>query len=214
MVRNANAHAWCEIFDDASGSWIRFDPTPGQQQLADANTDPSAAGAAAAQRDRGWRAWRESLRIFWYRRIVDFDLDTQEQLLTSTRNFFREARDLTVEWADDKALALRNWLRRPWDLRRWAGIGSAAVVLVGLIWVWRRHGLRWWFRLNRPRRRNEFDPVRREASRWLGRGARRANFKWPEPVRADLLRLRFGPPGSWPDPVTVFRAARQALRQT
>src|SRR5581483_10497640 len=28
MVRNSNAHAWCEIYDRAEGAWLRADPTP------------------------------------------------------------------------------------------------------------------------------------------------------------------------------------------
>ena len=32
MVRNSNAHAWTEVFDEESSSWIRFDPTPGNWQ--------------------------------------------------------------------------------------------------------------------------------------------------------------------------------------
>ncbi|WP_221030445.1 transglutaminaseTgpA domain-containing protein [Actomonas aquatica] len=216
-VRNANAHAWCEIFDDASGKWLRFDPTPGHEALtAAAEQDPETAAAlAASRRDRDWRAWMESLRVFWYRRIVDFDLDTQEQILSSTKRFFTEARDLTVKWADARAEAVRDWLRRPWDVRRWGLIGGTVFGLAALVWLWRQHGQRWWYRLNRAsvrRGRRRVDPVRQQASRWLNKARRRADFAWPEPVLADLQRLRYGAPDSWPDPVRVFRAARQALR--
>ncbi len=215
MVRNANAHAWCEIFDDPSGSWIRVDPTPGNAALAEAANDPTAAAALAqSRRDRGWRAWLESLRVFWYRRIVDFDLDTQEQLLSTTKSVFRELRKRSVEWADARALAVREWLRQPWGLHRWGGIGGGLIALAALVWWWRRHGLRWWYRVNRPRQRARFDPVRRQASSWLHRGSKRTGFTWPGPVEADLLRLRFGAPDSWPDPVSVFRAAKSAWRQT
>src|SRR5690606_3088574 len=69
-VRNANAHAWAEIFDDASGSWIRIDPTPGNQALATTDIDPATGAARARTRDSSWTARIESLRVFWYRRIV------------------------------------------------------------------------------------------------------------------------------------------------
>ncbi len=213
MVRNANAHAWCEIFDDASGSWIRFDPTPGNQQVANATNDPAAGAVVAGQRDRGWRAWLESLRVFWYRRIVDFDLDTQTRLLDSTTSFFRSARDLTREWADAKAEAVRDWLRQPWNAHRWTPFAGVALLLGSAIWWWRQHGLRWWYGRNRSGKRREVHPVRRQASRWLSRGERRRDFDWPDPVRNDLLRLRYGAIESWPDPVSVFRSARQALRR-
>ena len=171
------------------------------------------AGQIAA-RDNSWRARVESLRVFWYRRIVNFDLETQEQMLSSTKRFMETARDLMVDWADSRAEALRDWLRRPWGLERWGRMGGILIALGALVWLWKRHGLRWWYRLRRTtRKRTDFDPVRREASRWLVRGARKRDFAWPEDIKAALLSLRFGDPDSWPDPVNVFSAARRALRR-
>jgi hypothetical protein len=72
MVRNSDAHAWCEVYDDTARAWQRVDPTPGAA---------SAVGAAAALSEplarrvsaRSWSARFDSLRILWYRHIVNFD---------------------------------------------------------------------------------------------------------------------------------------------
>lgn len=50
------------------------------------------------------------------------------------------------------------------------------------------------------------------SSRWLRREAKRDAFRWPEDVRSDLLRLRFGNADSWQDPDAVFRAAKASWR--
>lgn len=212
MVRNSHAHAWAEIFDPVSSSWLRFDPTPGHEQLVAQATSPTGE-ALTARRDSSWNARLESLRVFWYRRIVNFDLDTQEALVSSTKEFFQSQSRRIVGWTDSRIADLREWLTRPWDLGRLAAI--AGILLgVGLIRIlWRQFGQRWWLQARRhSNRRTDQDPVRREASRWLQRGRRRETFAWPPDLEASLLRLRFGPDTSWPDPTEIFRAARTALK--
>ncbi|MCF3650310.1 transglutaminaseTgpA domain-containing protein [Synoicihabitans lomoniglobus] len=211
-VRNANAHAWCEIFDDASGSWIRVDPTPGNQGLATTGIDPTTGAALARDRDNSWKARLESLRVFWYRRIVNFDLDSQEAILSSTTKFFRESREMLVEWADEKANAVRTWVQRPWNLDRFLQLAGALIGVGLLVWVWRQYGRAWWLRLRRSTARVDQDPVRREAGRWLQRATKRTGFVWPPETELALLRLRFGNSDTWPEPVKVFRSAKTALR--
>jgi protein-glutamine gamma-glutamyltransferase len=213
MVRNSNAHAWAEVFDDTSNAWIRFDPTPGNQALADLSDQADSAAALAAARDQSWNARLESLRVFWYRRIVNFDLQTQEQLVSSTKAFFQEKSQAIIAWTDARIAEVRGWVMRPWDLSR---IGQIMALLGGgalLIWGWRRMGSQWWFALRRStNRKSHHDPVRKEASRWLQRGAKRAEFSWPPELQSELLRLRFGDSDKWPDPLHIFRAARTALK--
>lgn len=213
MVRNSNAHAWAEIFDTASSSWIRFDPTPGNQALANQLNDPASAGANARERDGSWTARMDSLRVFWYRRIVNFDIETQAQLVSSTKAFFQATSKALVKWTDDRLAAVKDWFKQPWDATRFlivAGVSGASALLW---WLWRKLGRGWWLALRRKTTgRAAQDPIRREASRWLQRAAKREMFQWSGEVRDGLLRLRFGNAETWPDPAHVFAAARRIWR--
>lgn len=211
-VRNSNAHAWCEIFDDASSSWIRVDPTPGNQALAEQTDDALTGVQLASIRDNSWQARLESLRVFWYRRIVNFDINTQEQMISTTKDFFRRTSQRAIKWADTRAKAFREWVQQPWDITRFRNFAIAAAILGTLIGAWRKHGRKWWFSLRRSRGKVNHDPIRREAGRWLQRGQKRPDFNWPEDVKLALLRLRFGAPESWTEPLDTFRAAKVALR--
>ncbi|MEJ6602919.1 MAG: hypothetical protein QNL51_10125 [Opitutaceae bacterium] len=94
-------------------------------------------------------------------------------------------------------------------------IGATTTSVVFLFWGWQKFGRRWWLALRRStNRRSDHDPIRREASRWLRREAKRPTFKWPTEMQAELLRLRFGSSETWPDPDSVFRAAKSAWRST
>ena len=213
-VRNANAHAWCEIFDDATSSWIRVDPTPGNQALADGTNNLLAESALDRLRDNSWQARLESLRVFWYRRIVNFDINTQEQMISSTKEFFRQASQRAIKWADARASAFRAWAQKPWNLARFGDIITGFIGIAALIWLWRKHGTKWWFKLRRSTGQANHDPVRREAGRWLQKGQKRAGFSWPSDLQLALLRLRFGSPQSWSDPLTVLRSAKLAFKKS
>jgi protein-glutamine gamma-glutamyltransferase len=94
----------------------------------------------------------------------------------------------------------------------WLGgaLGAAAAVA----WWW-RHGRSWWWRIVGTRRHGRTDPVRREAGRWLARLRARPEAGWSaeaEAVHAALLRLRYGPRDTWPEPQAMFRRARRTLR--
>jgi len=95
-------------------------------------------------------------------------------------------------------------------------------LLAGAWWLWRMLGLIRWIRLARRHGRRRNDPVRREAGQWLVRFARvegAAPVSSPPrtaarvSVVADLQRLRYGAPPTWPEPGPVFRQARRALRE-
>jgi len=211
-VRNSNAHAWCEIFDDASASWLRVDPTPGNQALADSTADASTASAFAGSRDNSWQARVDSLRVFWYRRIVNFDINTQERMISTTKDFFRHTSKAAIKWADTRAKAFREWAQQPWNGSRFRDIVLGAIGITALIWWGRKNGRKWWRTLRRSTGHADHHPIRREAGRWLKRGGKKPNFDWPVAIEANLLRLRFGDPNSWPDPLVIFRAAKMALR--
>ena len=202
MIRNSDAHAWCEIYDE-HGRWLRVDPTPGGGSFGDA-----AGGRAATAVDRSWTARLDALRMLWYRRVVDFDQGAQVEMADSLRV---SARDLALRWIrrlDQWGREVLGWLQRPWGATRIASSGVLAVVAVVLAWVLVRWRYLWWRRWQRTDRGG--DPVRREAGRWLRRFERAGCPASPDAPLADLQRLRYGRPSkataAWP----VFLAAKRA----
>lgn len=238
-VRNSDAHAWCEMWN-GTDAWMRVDPTPGSTAVGAA--DELKGAAALAQRlDRSWSARFDSLRVFWYRRIVNFDqrsqLDTLRAVKAATQQSGQRLR-LRLEHA---ITAAKTWLASPWNVRRIAnvvGVGAAVAIL-----GWGVHAVmqswRWGY-FRRRGGRNE-DPVRLEAGRWLRRIADRgssvalraeedtlrilrrsasdgghvADWRTEEEteVKAELQRLRYGARATWPEPEKVFRKARRVWRE-
>jgi len=216
-VRNSDAHAWAEMWDEERGAWWRVDPLALGPTGAVTGTAGGASGEAAiaAQWDRSWTARLDSLRVFWYRRIVNFDARSQVETLQAVKTS-TETTGLRVREALEHALAaLKAWLAGPWNFRRAAallvGFGVAAVLLWAVVTVWR---LGFNFRWGQPARK--IDPVRREAGRWLERLREAGNNEQLDAdsaaVRADLERLRFGAALTWGEPQAVFRRARAAVR--
>jgi transglutaminase-like putative cysteine protease len=206
-VRNSDAHAWCEVWD-GSGAWLRVDPTPGAVAAGSAD-EASGEAAIAEHTDRSWRARLDSLRVFWYRRIVSFDqrnqIDTLRALKTATEETgarLRAALDRRIE-------RVKQWLQSPWNVTRIMTVltTAAALALAGWAgrWLWRS-----WRRRPGGRGTGRPDPVRAEAGRWLRRLQTR---RGKTAVVAELERLRYGARPTWPEPEAVFRRARQAWRE-
>ncbi len=201
-VRNSDAHAWTELWDETRGAWLREDP------LASAGAaDPSKEkgdAALASLMDRSWSARLSSLRVFWYRRIVNFDQQTQAETLMAVKS----TADNSGRWirvaAAEAARRIKAWVKGPWDGARWAGLAAVALGIGTAAWVFTTG--RW--RLVSVGRRRGFDPVRREAGRWLAR------LDGPETLVADLQRLRYGPVPTWPRPAEVFSTARRAASRS
>ena len=207
-LRNSDAHAWCEVFDPATASWRRVDPTPGAVAAGAEQTGPAAAGQAARV-DRSWSARLDSLRVFWYRRVVNFDQRTQEETLKAVKTATQEAGRRLREALERGVARLKAWLASPWDLARAGRWLAGLTALGGVAWLgWRFRPAMW--RLFHGRQARRDDPVRRKAGRWL----RRLRGLEADPaVVADLQRLRYGAPAGWPEPVAVWRKARRAARR-
>ncbi len=69
-VRNADAHSWVEVWFPDVG-WVTFDPTPGG----------AAAAAAETSFFDPFRKAYDSLRFKWMKYIIEYDLETQVDLL-------------------------------------------------------------------------------------------------------------------------------------
>lgn len=220
-VRNSDAHAWTEIWDENLGSWLRADATPGAA-ITPSQADSRRAGAMALEQDSGWSARLDGLRIFWYRRIVNFDQDSQLELMRGTKESLRTLLQSARKVVEDSLRSLVEWLRSPWDISRYAGVLTTALALSGGLLLWRRSGRAWWLAWrSRRAASHRRDPVRIEASRWLARleraertaiAADEAARKGAEAARARLLRLRFGAREGWAAPDAVFREAKHAAR--
>ncbi|MBI4551887.1 MAG: DUF3488 domain-containing protein [Candidatus Latescibacteria bacterium] len=220
MVRNKNAHAWCEVFD-GYGFWFRVDPTPG---LDPAATDGTAG--ALSMIDRTWRAYLDSLRILWYRRIVNFNQEQQRELAG-------QLREASVGMVDTLRAGLRSLLAsaRAWIASLWSGsvwlLALRLLVLMGALWVVVRWLPRWIARLVRETGRRfgvewSSDPIRQKAGRLLVRFRTTSPSRIPtgpmppeewDTVYRDLLTLRFGSRAQWPDPDGVFHQARGLLKR-
>ncbi len=204
MVKNSNAHAWAEIYD-GKAAWLRADPTPGGGTLTTQNN----VGGLQQEQDSSWSARVDSLRVLWYRRIVNFDSRQQVQMIEQVKTFTTDSGSALKLRLEAFGKSLKEWLARPWDagrIVRSLGLGAGAA---GLGWLlWRLAG-RGWQRWQFWRRPAEYDPVRRTAGKWLGRLRPRMD---QGAVIAELQRLRYGRRETWPEPRAVFRRAKQARK--
>lgn len=220
-VRNSDAHAWAEIWDDEQRSWLRADATPGAQITPSAVAN-EAHGARYLQVDSGWGSRIDGLRIFWYRRIVNFDQSSQLELLRGTKEQLHKTMLSAREWLELRIRKVIEWVRSPWNFPRVAGNLAWVLGMVAAALAWRRYGKAWWLGWRSSRAASHrADPVRREAGRWLrrleqleparGGAAPEAEATLGE-ARARLLRLRFGAREGWMEPAGVFDLARRAAR--
>lgn len=211
-IRNADAHAWAEIFDERTGAWLRADPLA---PVVSAQTEVQGEAAMVSRLDRSWSARLDSLRVFWYRRIVSFDQRSQAETLKAVREATQNSGKRLRASLEDFNAALKAWLTAPWDGRRVIKLLATLTLVVGIALWWRRQGRAWWRDARRLGRRGGMDPVRREAGRWLARLAQGGAATGPEHaiVARDLQRIRFGARATWPKPEETFRRARRALRE-
>ncbi len=214
MVRNSDAHAWAEVYDGKTG-WVRADPTPG----AVATAAQTAAQAARQEQDSSWSARVDSMRVLWYRRIVNFDSRAQVQMLDSVKTFTTDSGAALRARFDEFSKRLKLWLLRPWDAARFGRTAGLALGAAGLAWGLGRLGQWGWLRWRFWRRPQSFDPVRLAAGRQLARLRELHRGQTTEDgeqviagVREDLRRLRYGRRETWPEPHGVFKRARQARR--
>lgn len=214
MVRNRHAHAWAEIFDPSRG-WLHVEPTPGSGPDPNIHGGETGAGGAMANVDRTWTAYMDSLRVLWYRRVVNFDREQQRELVTGFRGVALDVR----QWVEGSLRAafdvLRAWFGGPWDLQHiLALIRNVAIGVV--LWVMFRVIVRWLF--NNVRVLRGTARVRLKAGRLLHKlGAKGVvhNVAKGEggAVGQALLHIRYGPAETWPPVEPVFRHGRRLARR-
>jgi len=166
----------------------------------------------------GWAASMDRLRLFWYRRIVNFDQSDQRVLTASLKETAQEAGKDLKAWVQGWSDGVRAWFARPWTGGRiaWFAGGCAAIGI--LWWSWRRKGRGWWLSWRSVRGRG-LDPVRGEAGYWLRRLPVSANAREESDgdslmtVRRELERVRYGPRESWPATAPLWRSARRLSRR-
>jgi len=228
MVKNSDAHAWAEVFD-GTGVWLRVDPTPGA--VAAGETENATAGARQEQ-DSSWSARFDSLRVLWYRRVVNFDSRQQVQMMEDVRSFTSDTGAALRAKLEAVTQKLKAWLAAPWSTARAGKLLALAAAIATLVWTLLRIVRRGWLQWQTWRRPGQFDPVRIEAGRWLARLRQSASDRWQvaplrrgyegqasdkvnnDTVVAELQRLRYGHKTTWPEPAAVFRRARKARRAT
>lgn len=205
MVRNSDAHAWAEIYDGV-GNWIRVDPTPGSDApVVNPSTELVSSRFGAADSS----AFLDSLRLLWYRRIVNFDETAQKEAAIQLKDFFLAYVTVAERWAENTGEYLYFWVTAPWSVWRILYMAFLASLLVVAFMIQRNMTLNLRELILAPFRRG--DPIRRKASKLLNRiGSKEFRDKDRlARVVGDLQRLRFGAKGSWPNPRLVFKDARR-----
>jgi len=204
VVRNRDAHAWVEIFDAEDQTWLRIDPTPGR-----GSSDPEVLVQGSMTFDTGWSAWVDSLRIQWYRRIVNFEQKDQVELAMTLKDVLLEYYASFKEKLSGWGIAIKSWVASPLNVRdlRPLALLFALAGCAYFFWRMRYQCLGLLYRL--LRRPKALDPVRRQASRYLKRF--KAKGIAPEVV-VELNALRFGPEQSTREATPVFAKARRALK--
>lgn len=199
MIRNRDAHAWVEVFDREEG-WIRFDPTPGSG--LDGLGDQGALGL-----DRSFAAYLDSLRVMWYRRVIQFDQYQQQAIVTGIREKFRHIGTMLrepIQMLGQRVKTMVQNLITGNPLLALLGT-TATVWFLFRLWQLLRGGmsLNW----NTHSRTRE-SRVRRKAGRYLMLLQRESSVPKGQ-LLADLRTLRFGRVGDWPPPVEVFKRFRK-----
>ncbi len=214
IVRNSDAHAWAEIYDVRTREWLQVDPTPGSGA-----SDPEIPIRTSLKFESGWSAWFDSLRIQWYRRIVNFDEQDQIDMAMGLKDTFSEIKESLFGKFKVLFGRLKTMLQQPSKEISFVHIFFVFLAGVCFVFFWRFRfvWLRWLIALFRHP--EALDPVRQQAGRYLRRlnlkqrqvDVKRLPTNVPE-IRAQLEEVRFGPRVGEAEARAIFKQARRVLR--
>ncbi|WP_158279792.1 transglutaminaseTgpA domain-containing protein [Coraliomargarita sinensis] len=207
VIRNRDAHAWVEIYDQAAKEWLRVDPTPGT-----GSSDPEAVNSGNMQFETGWSAWIDSLRIQWYRRIVNFEQKDQVEMAMSLKDMFKAFAEEFSARAKAAVAEFKAWISQPFSVGNLMRGLVAAFFVLFLVLVWRARYAFMGLIFRLLRRPKALDPVRRQASRYLKRLEEKHGEDFKPDVLIELQELRFGPEVGPDQAKAVFARAKKALR--
>lgn len=132
-VRQGDAHAWVEVFVPGAG-WLTFEPTPPSGALG-----PPDEGALSTL-----RRWLDSLKLSWYKWVVEYDLDKQLGVLRNIgQSLVHFGRELMPESTGpsekkERRMSLRELFATLFDWKNMAGIVAFFVLISLLIALFRR----------------------------------------------------------------------------
>lgn len=176
----------------------------------------NAADIAGRVVDDSWRGRLDGLRVFWFRRVISFDEQSQGEVATGTLRRI----DRGVTWLGrmflDGVDRIKGWLLQPWSTRRLVIHGLLLVAATLALWLVSAARRSWaWRTLFSWRTHRGGDPVRKEAGRWLQR-IRSAppsvrDHSQVRSAREQLERLRFGPRSARVNASGAFSNARRSM---
>jgi transglutaminase-like putative cysteine protease len=202
MVRNRNAHAWCEVFVPRRG-WLRVDPTPGYGTSAGSVDDALAAGRLRL--DRTWQAYLDSLRILWFRRVIQFDGDDQAVMAEAAR----ETGMAGLEWLKNAVTGWFSVLKSDWEALvktgEWGGFLRDFILPALSICLLLAAGVY----LRRGHRKRGYEAINRRRAGMILRQRESRDLPGEDRFRRPLQLVRYGPVDHWPEELErLFRAAR------
>lgn len=205
VVRNRDAHAWVEIYDAEVQNWLRVDPTPGN-----GSSDPEVIVQSSMEFESGWSAWVDSLRIQWYRRVVNFEQEDQVEMAMTVKDVLLEYYAAFKTKMSDSVLTLKVWIRSPLNAGKLIPLSVMVLLVVLTYYVWRfRYSLlNFLFKL--LRKPKAMDPTRRQAGRYL---IKMKAKQLEADVVVELKELRYGPEVALREAKPVFTRARAALKR-
>ncbi|MDG2169026.1 MAG: transglutaminaseTgpA domain-containing protein [Opitutales bacterium] len=219
MVKNSEAHAWVEVFD-GDNYWVRVDPTPGgTQDIINLN---QATTEVESFVDSSVTAYVDSLRILWYRRVVNFDNQDQIEMV----NGFSITMEALMEDIRGKLKAFANefkaMLQDPFNKERMTlfGVTFGFLFLVYLLVriLLSRLRARAYFKFFGTRKRKRIVQLKDRvlAGKLLLRYHQRlesseASSDVLQSV-SDLQIIRFGSVNRWPTVSPVLKRARKLIK--
>lgn len=219
MVKNTEAHAWVEVFD-GSTYWVRIDPTPGGTQdvinlnHATANVDSFV--------DSSISAYMDSLRILWYRRVVNFDNQDQVQMVNGVSAMAEQIGSRIKDGYDLLISELKAVVEDPFNKERMTLFGVIFGFLFCLYLLIRlliaRLRARAYFKFFGTRKRKRVTQLKDRvlAGKLLRRFRERlADQELSEELRqsmSELQIIRFGAVDSWPTVSPVLKRARKLIK--